>query len=310
MNESSQSFITLVRGDFEKIESPVRFLWPHACVRLKRLSPGVKEMCIHSVHRINLNLTDDRRFICRVEPASGRVEISTGVLSFLWACSHLNMAFYSLIRDADPIAVQTDGECVYRSELEKAFELVGWSLDFVFGEDDPGTWPSNLPRPEPEFGASSPVFATSGLALGALGFIILHEIAHVLSGHGGSEPGKRSHEQEFEADQLAVDLFLDGASTSGDSTLNARQLDIVTVMFALCLNPLLTRRWSWKTHPPQWQRLDRVIARMNMEDGDLALIFARQIKNLYSVMSGREFENLPETPTESLNRFFDRLSEE
>lgn len=309
MSESDpEPFITLFRGNLEQIASPVKFLWPHACVRLKRVSPSTKERCISSMRRIFLNLVDERRFVCKVTPATGEVLISTGVLSLLWACSHLNMAHYALIRDSDLGGAQNESEG--HLAFKKAFDLVVWALEHVFGDDDPGPWPCDLPCPQAELVRTSPVFSSSALALGSLAFIILHEIAHVLLGHGRAPTRNESHQQEFAADALAVELFLDGAASMGEGTVEARTLDVVTVMFALCLNPMLTRHWSWRTHPPEWQRLDRVIAQLNLDDGDQVLVFARQIKILYSAISNREPGLAEETPTEALNRFFDGLSEE
>lgn len=263
-----------------------------------------------SGHKIELHLVDCRKFIFRVCPTNGRTEISTGALTLIWACSNLNIVFYSLLQKLGALGKKVEIDPENYVDLKAAIKLVGWSLNFVFGDTSEPDWPVELPRPTESFDKDSPVFASSSLALGTLGFIILHEVSHVVLEHDGSKKGFESHLEEFDADGNAVRLYLDGAADDAPTALETRQIHIVSGMLVFCLHPMFTQRWGGRKHPPEWQRLDKVMTQMELEhDGEIQM-FASQIKNLYSSVSGRGSGGSFEGPSDSLNQFFEDLAEE
>jgi len=302
--------LNLVRGNVDGMASPIRFLWPHLLKPLRRLSPSVLDRLVESGIRLQFVLEDDRAAFCRVDPVPGIVTISTGLLTFLWACSHLNITYYPLLQRLDGIGRSIDVDSRDHPALQQAFDLLRWALRLVASNEDPGEWPAELPRPDSSYGAESPVFPSSALSLGSMAFIILHEVAHVLLGHRATRDAERSHAQELEADRSAVLMFIEDAESLPESTIETRRMSVITAMYSLCVCPLVTGRWSTCRHPPGWQRLDAAITALELDDDEPALMFASQLKELYAAFSGRESGGRFEGPSDLMNQFIEQLSGE
>jgi hypothetical protein len=277
---------------------------------MRRLSPAVKEKLIASERTVRLQLIDSRAFVARIAPSTGDAEFSVGALSLLWACSHLNVVYHGLLQEQDALGRRVEIDPEAHPDLKAAIGLVGWALNYSHADEDPGEWPAGFPRPEEGLDPNSPVFASTAMALGALAFVILHEIAHRTLDHDGGAKGNDSKEQEFEADHEAVELFLDGAESEPDSTLLSRQLDVVAAMLVLCLEPMFSGRWLSKNHPPAWERLDRVLRQMSPDPDGEVQMFGSQIKNLYSSISGKGSGGSFESPADSMEHFINSAAEE
>lgn len=311
MSESNKtSFVTLVRCPVLASRSPVGFLWQNACVSLNGISSGVRTRLIGSGQPVQLHLIDSRAFIARIAPTTGDAEFSVGAITLLWACSHLNMVYYAHLQDLDALGKKVDIYPEEHPDLMAAMLLVQWAVKYAYSKESPGEWPTELPSPEEGLDSGSAVFPSTSLAIGALAFLVLHEIAHRVLGHQGGATGDKSKEQEFEADREAVEWFLEGASERAKSTLPARQTHIIAAMFVLCLKPMFTGHWNSNTHPAAWERMDRILGQMDLEPDGAVQMFAAQIKNLYFSITGRGTGGSFEGPAESMQQFFDTAAEE
>jgi hypothetical protein len=61
-------------------------------------------------------------------------------------------------------------------------------------------WPANAPRPNPNAATGTLEASINNVFLGASGWCVLHEVAHIRLKHQGANSPDRMLQQEFEAD--------------------------------------------------------------------------------------------------------------
>ena len=107
-------------------------------------------------------------------------------------------------------------------------------------------WPVNLTSPNPGVRADSPEGRVNNVFLGALSWIMLHEIAHVHHKHESLIPANQQIKQEYQADDFATRWILDGSGRGLEREFRA-------LMICVALSWLFlfeSEKGHGPTHPP------------------------------------------------------------
>ena len=116
-------------------------------------------------------------------------------------------------------------------------------------------WPDCLPPPEPQAAEGSRDWAVNNLFFGAVGWILLHEIAHKHLNHERNTTAELRRRQEFDADGWAADWVL----TRVPNDLRFR---VAAIASAFTWIGLVDDVFGpGPTHPPAWERFACCISR-------------------------------------------------
>ncbi len=267
------------------MSTPVRYLWPHLHKALAALPCETHEELLRTGVCIEVDLIDSPKFICGVVVETQKVQISTGCLQTLWACGYLNMMYWDKLYKAGGLARSVVMDPSGDFELQNAYKLFEWSLN-VFDGNIPGLkWPANLPMPLPDAGGNSWEALADELTLEAVGYLLLHEIAHVYLKHDVSESSAWSIEQEKEADSQALEWIFRGAQNPTNGHQIKRSISIATALLMQCAFALFTKKWGGESHPPKWQRLDQAMRQIATDPNHPVFAFLGQLARMYRTMA-------------------------
>jgi Peptidase U49 len=195
------------------------------------------------------------------------VEIRFSALLSLWATAkaalHISNAMAAAMRDA--IERNEDSAVLQFKPGTTTYEgRVMIDLAKVLIEDANAKWRSDVASPDHSADLMGTEAKINNLFLGACGWCILHEIAHIVLGHQATTSRDRLLQQEFEADEWATNWILDRCPT-----VEERRFRILCCATALAWVGLVdaVRRGS-SDHPHASERLVECAGRFG--DGDLS----------------------------------------
>lgn len=223
-----------------------------------RIAPEKNEELLHQVFggtpwalEFNSSL-DPLRNTFRAMPNAKTVEVNYAAVASLWAIAK---ASWLIARDAmaarragRPLLDTGSGTTVAeaRQLLQAARDLIG---------NSGAHWPTDLAPPVPDAKVDSEDWYANNVFLGATGWVVLHEIAHIFLNHQATVTSDVSFMQEHEADLWAADWIL-GKLPRGDTRGYFRLFAISVALTWLAI--LDHVRQGSTTHPHAWQRLERL----------------------------------------------------
>lgn len=128
-------------------------------------------------------------------------------------------------------------------------------------------WPETLKRPDSNANPDSTDGKINNLFLGALSWIILHEIAHVHHGDTPLLPSSLRVQQEFKADAFATSWVLDEAGNGIQREFRVLMISVALVWLFLCESV----RGQGSTHPPAIFRFREAVEHFNLLNRSVAL---------------------------------------
>jgi hypothetical protein len=217
------------------------------------VAPEKAEDLFARVKHIKLNFVYEPydhagNFEFSASPRSRVINIHQGALELLWAASFAFPVLFQICRD-----LQQKGRDRMNAndfpELQQAFRLYGWALDkSCKGVCKP--WPREFPNPQN--GDLQTRLATE-LFLVAVGWILLHESAHILLNHADG-PADLLKREEREADAFATGWLLEGIKDT--KMLQKRSLGIAIANLSLMALDLRAKRLELPEHPRSIERLN------------------------------------------------------
>jgi hypothetical protein len=155
--------------------------------------------------------------------------------------------------------------------------LNGWSLNkCCVGVCEP--WPREFPSPQND---DLQTRLATELFLVAVGWIILHESAHILLNHADG-PADLLKREEREADAFATEWLLEGVNDT--KMLQKRSLGIAIANLSLIALDLRAKRLDLSQHPRSVERLNANL-RNYLSDTDAELAYALAIAVLQAHFS-------------------------
>jgi hypothetical protein len=236
-------------------------------------APEKAEALYSRVKHIKLSFSYEPRadaglFEFSASPTSEIINIHQGALELLWAASFAFPVLFQICRDSQTKSRDRVSAADF-PELQRAFRLYGWALTKCLrGACEP--WPEGFPSPG---NGDLLVRLATELFLVAVGWILLHESAHILFAHTLDGPNDLKKREEVEADRFATEWLLQGVTDR--KILQKRSLGIAIANLTLMALDLRARRLDLPEHPRSVERLNANLRTyLCDEDAELAYAFA------------------------------------
>ena len=237
---------------------------------------------------LTLTYVESEQFIFSVNGETGLVTLSTRALEIIWASSYLNGIYYYTVGKKGGLSKSVAIDPSEEPEVLSAMKLFDWALNASLGKDVPKDWPDDLRQPSADVSRDSWENLADELTLVGVGYVLLHEAAHVFLKHDPSTPSGWSIDQEKDADRQAVEwYFQDTAPGSNERT--KRGLGVATVLLARVASAMFTGKFGGQSHPISWQRLDQMIRLMESDGVHPVFAYLAHLLPLYRSMSGKTF---------------------
>jgi Peptidase U49 len=245
-------------------------------------APEKAEQLYARVRNIKLEFLHEPRpkagsFKFSANPETRVIKISEGALELLWAASFAFTTLFQVCRDSQR-AGQDRVNAVDFPELQKAFRLYGWALNKCHREACEA-WPGEFPSSQ---NVDLQTRLATELFLVAVGWILLHESAHILLDHKIDGPSDLKKREERDADRFASEWLLDRVTDR--KLLQKRSLGIAIATLTLTALDLRAKRLDLKDHPRAVERLS-VNLRNYLSDEDAELAHALAITVLQAHFS-------------------------
>lgn len=165
-------------------------------------------------------------------------------------------------------------------------------------------WPCNLLMPKSNAKEDSIEWRINNIYLGALSWILLHEVGHIYHGDQKFVPSNISRNQEFKADGFATKWILDEAG-------QGLQREFRILMIAVALTWLFLyeseKRGPGTTHPPTILRFREVV--QHFEVGERSVGLENAIYLFKAILDPSSEPPKHETPREAFEWISQRLEE-
>lgn len=198
-------------------------------------------------------------FIILDSDDGSQIHIKEAYCAFVWTLSHAVLTLY-----------REHGNGI--SGNEKAMRAL-YSLSYGFSlYTEWHDWRLDYPNPqEYDLDVDPNIIEANGLYMFAVSFILAHEFYHHRLGHDLSLPDEYI-ENEFRADLVAVETFIDAVKGYNSEKTNSAQIGAIIGIGSLlfpddCWEP--KPGWDGKlTHPNTEERIFRVIEMLSKGDDD------------------------------------------
>lgn len=243
--------------DPEKLETPIwallksfaRAAFAIAPEREQELDRLVTERRL----RIWLDATTDL-FDVNISELLQRINVPLSALERLWAYAYCYSLFFDLSQP------ETQGQVIdlrASDETERARRLMVWAnAGEVTGKSE--KWPDKTPRPD-QTEPDERLKPANQIFLMMSGFVLLHEVAHLVLGHCRQMPSSRdeSIEHELAADRWAADWILGRWQEykNDEAVFIQRTVGIAFALAAIGGIELYVPRPELPTHPNAAARL-------------------------------------------------------
>jgi hypothetical protein len=304
------SFLTIHKEEVPVMESPVAHLFEHVHKPLAVMSRAMREKLIGTGLKLTLRYEESTKFKCGYDHKTGEIVFSTRFVEVVWVTSYLNAIYFHLVRERGGLLRAVAIDPLQEPVLCAAMKLFGWMLNAWQDTEACQNLPEELPRPDEHAAKDSWENLADELTLVAIGYILLHEVAHVYLLHVPSKEGWWSIEQEKDADRQAVEWYFADYPDSHSNDRIKRDLGVASALIAQVATGMFLKDFGGKSHPPSWQRLDQVLRLIESDCVHPLFAFASQLLPLYRSMSGGTFaKGASADCLAAFDKFIDELSQ-
>lgn len=221
-------------------------------------------------YNISIELSDDKLFSIRVNLETNTIILPIASLEYLWAFTLYCWVLYQEYREGQIKGVE-EINCVGNKRLQNAYSVLQWAKENMLtsGIEE---WPKDLPAPQANPEKESDIHVTNELFLCALGWMLYHEIGHIVLQHPPITTGY-SEQEEREADQFSTEWILSKLEINCPM-LRKRALGIAVGV--LCLQSLEVSGKSClkNTHPNAHDRIFSCLSKYQVGTEELIEAFS------------------------------------
>ena len=258
-------------------------IWPvlrWAPATLETIAPERFDELLASVLGVTIHLKDDDACRAYASSDSRTITFCRGLAECLWCASYAYYAFRveleAQIRSHGGKPARLEITSNDSPEIAAAMRALRASM-VAACNGQPLSW-DGLPRPvdpKPVPKDGSLVAKAGEMVLGAFGFIMHHELAHVRLGHAGGPDTQWTLDQEKDADSEAICWILDKAPMAPIAAVAKRTWGIgIATAFMTAVR--LGRRAQGaspapvedQTHPQPYDRMDKAIQHPAIQGND------------------------------------------
>ncbi len=292
------------------MKSPTAFLFNHAHKPLSALSDEMRQKLIDTGLKLTLRYIETDELRCDFDPATDEITVSTRFVEMLWITSYVNAIYFDLVRKKGGLTGSVEIDPQEEPELHAAMELSHWMLKSILDPTKSKTWPIGLPRPNENATRESWENVADEMTLTAIGFILLHEVAHAYRGHKRSHVTTENIRQENEADRYAREWYFADHPDAKSNDRIKRGLGVASALITLVALGMFDGNFSSSTHPPSHERLKEVLTSIESDPAHPVFAFVAQLLPLYASMAGGAFADEPSADyRDAFNRFIAELSQ-
>ena len=255
------------------MRSPITLLQTAIAGSAFRVAPEradeLKEL--DDLHNFALVLTDEKGFAFRINTQTHEVMLPIAALEYIWCCAYLLHVLYEAYVAAQG-AEAPQLNLASMAKCSRAIDLVNWSMNnmILSGLD---RWPADIPAPVSDPEPRTDIHIANELFLLAVGWLLHHEISHVVLGH---QPVHKvfSRQKEKEADLRATEWVVTLVPT--DEERQKRSLGIAAALLSMQFldRPDEIVDGYVRSHPISVERLDYCLTRANALDDGAVCAFA------------------------------------
>lgn len=244
---------------------------------------------------ISIELIDDKDFSIRVNLSTKIIKLPIASLEYLWAFSH-----YCWVLTQEYVNAKRSGaevfDCVGNARLRSSHELLHWAKDNLLTSGI-RQWPGSFPAPEKDPEYCSDTDVANELFLCALGWMVHHEVGHIILQHSPFATAL-SEQEEKDADNYATDWLLSGLENNCPM-MKKRALGIAVGV--LCLQSLEVNAASCfrNTHPNAHHRIFSCLSKYKVRTEEIIEAFATVVmqylfhdKGIMANIDGDSFESI------------------
>lgn len=288
-----------------EMKSPVRYVFKYLHRAIINIAPERYEEFERKWPDLTLVYDDTPKWIFKVEVANKRIIVSRKAVEVVWAAAYSYFVIYNDVIRHQDITKQVMVDLTTDERVKKSCRLLQWAIETWLNESNED-WPADLPMPSDSPENASNEHVADELTLGALGFMLHHELAHISLQH--CEP--KTLEKEREADYAAIDWIFERVDRSDVAVMNKRALCCALALSVLCAKGVHTRCFGGLTHPPSYDRLvNGLLLALEDDRCHLAWFFVSAILSLHMTNAGLQLPNIAyETPYDCVEDMADQLS--
>ena len=243
--------------DPDKLESPIRGLLKNFAVSAFKIAPEREKDLDQVVREARLRVWIDATtdlFDITISRLLCRISVPLSALERLWAYAYCYSLFFDLTQpDAQGRVIDLRAA----EETDRARRLMVWANNAeVTGKSE--KWPNNTPRPDQDY-PDERLKPANQICLMMGGFILLHEVAHLVLGHCEHQPAStdESIANEFAADRWAAEWVLARwrEYKDNEAVFVQRTVGIAFALAALGGIELYAPKHGTRTHPNAAARL-------------------------------------------------------
>jgi hypothetical protein len=240
-----------LRPLFERICTCTTYIAPERASDLQAALKGLPVHCTVDVQDGNAGIS--------VDPMTCNVTLPLAQLERLWAMTY---GFLTAYREGRKYFPRTEITVQEAPELQVPLQLVSWaSKGFRVGERL--DWPTGLPRPDAPGGDGEHVECINRFFVGAVAFILLHEIAHHLLNHPSPmyQSDDESMKCELEADRWSGDWILEKCPNDEKIRIFRGNCCVLSLSMINLIEVHFRSNAGRKTHPPVAERILAFLSR-------------------------------------------------
>ncbi len=172
-----------------------------------QIAPENLEKCMEyrDTYNISLELIDDKLFSIRVNLDTNTIILPIASLEYLWAFTLYCWVLYQEYREAQLKELE-EINCVGNQRLQDAYSVLQWAREKMLNSGIE-QWPKDLLDPQANPENESDIHVANELFLCALGWMLYHEIGHIVLRHPPIN-SSFSEQEEKEADKFSTDFIL------------------------------------------------------------------------------------------------------
>jgi hypothetical protein len=269
------------------MRSPIRHILVHLDKTPFTIAPEREHEFDTKLNDFKLIVTPQRKWKFCADAPAREIYVSRGAVEVIWAASIANVSFYKHAvagkRFDRPgvIALQAD------PKIAVPLNTLRWALGCQTSGNENDDWPTELAKPVQDPAHASDLHLADEFCLGTCGFMLHHELAHILGEHTGMVSDEVSLSQEKEADIAAAEWVLDGLAGAKDIRFTKRMLSIVNGMLLLNIYGFARGTLGGRRHPFNYDRLMMPIQRFLGGEEHIAESYAFAVLSLYMQVTGR-----------------------
>lgn len=247
--------------DLDSVPTPLQGLFPKIRSVLREIAPERDSEYRALFEKLEWQFEMDIRegdfgfeAVTKQNPTQNVINIPLAALERLWAYVYSYLLLFDEVLNNPGIEITPERS----PQVRGAFDLLNWA---AHGEKEKKRfeWPAHLPRPNSDQIDPQRLEKTNRMFLGVLGFILLHEVAHLDKEHTLTKhapAGERMSDEEC-ADRWAAKWLLDrcGDYSSNPDYRIQRCCYVTLALSILNLVEFSLRYGPPKSHPPTLERI-------------------------------------------------------